>query len=92
MATLSNYTYKIPQDVAYDVLRTVISNKVPYKIAGIREKENLMLLEVYYSGAKPSIHAQDGIESILNDYKEYMKDIVPDQLIVWDEDDDNNED
>jgi len=87
----SNFTYKIPQDVAYDVLRSVIKNKVKYNIAGIREKENMMLLEIDINGSKYGARVKDGIETILTDYKHYMKDIVPDPLIGSGDDEDDND-
>lgn len=89
----SNFTYKVPQDVAYDVLRSIIKNKVQYKIAGIREKENIMMLEIDVNSSIHGVRVKNSIETVLNDYKDYMKDIVPDKLIVSgdDEDDDDNE-
>jgi len=91
--TTANLTYKVPQDVAYDVLRSIIKNKVAYSIIGIREKENIMLLQIDVNSSKYGSRVKDGIETILNDYKDYMKDIVPDPLIVSgdDEDDDNDQ-
>lgn len=85
MAT-NYFTYKVPQDVAFDVLRLVIQNRVKYKIAGVKQKENIMLLEINISSSTHGVKVKDCIETILNDYKEYMQDIVPDALII-DEDD-----
>lgn len=74
--------YKIPQDLVIDVLRFVILNNVKYRVAGVKEKENILLLEIDLNSSKYAGRVRQGIESMLEDYREYMKEIVSDDLIM----------
>ncbi len=82
-------SYRITEDLLMDVLRILITNKIKYKIEGIKERENIILFQVHYTDTKVGKGAQDNIEAMLEDYTEYMKGMLGDNnLIVYSEDED----
>jgi len=83
--------YKIPQDVLMDILRILFGNKIKHKIEGIKEKENIIILQVYFTDSDNSTSAQENIEGILKDYSEYMKGLLSDSTLFMDEEEQDNE-
>lgn len=84
-------SYRITEDLLMDVLRILFSNKIKHKIEGIKEKENIALLQVTYPDTKIGRGAQDNIETMLQDYSEYMEGMLGNNdLFVYNEDEDDN--
>lgn len=83
--------YKVPTDLAATAFRMFIKNKVKFEIAGVKEKEDTILIEVDFSTSKHGDRVRDGIETVLREYKEFMQDIITDNLILTDNDEDNDE-
>jgi hypothetical protein len=81
-------SYKVPQDLLMDILRILFGNKIKHKIEGIKEKENIIILQVYFTNAGNSTNAQENIEDVLNDYSEYMKELLSDGTLFIDEEED----
>lgn len=81
--------YKIPLDVLMDILRILFGNKIKHKIIGIRERENMIILQAQFQITDNNISAEENIEGILKDYSEYMKGILGDQTLFMDEEDEN---
>jgi hypothetical protein len=74
--------YKIPQDLAMDIFRLVISNQVKYSIAGVMEKKNVLIMELsFVKGTYKSAQAKENIETMLKEYKDYLNDTTGDSLI-----------
>lgn len=84
--------YKIPQDVVMDIFRIISNNHIPYKIKGVREKENLLILEVDFSEVKHGDKARENIESILNEYTECMKGLLWDSTLIIDNEEEEEND
>ena len=80
--------YKIPQDLLMDILRILFGNNIRHKIEGIKEKENIIILQVHFTGTGNNINAQENIEGILTDYSEYMKGLISDDTLFMDEEED----
>jgi len=60
--------YKIPQDLIMDILRILFLNKIKHQITGVKEKENFILMSVFYNNESHNgLQAQENIESILKD-------------------------
>ncbi|MBI2722213.1 MAG: hypothetical protein HYX39_08560 [Bacteroidetes bacterium] len=84
-------SYRIPADILMDVLRILFANKIKHRIEGIKEKENIALFQMNYPDTKIGIGAQDNIESILQDYSEYMEGLLGNnELIVYSENEDED--
>ena len=81
-------TYKVPQDLLMDILRILFGNKIKHKIEGIKEKENTIILQVYFTSNSNSVNAQENIEDVLNDYNEYMKELLSDGTLFIDGEED----
>lgn len=81
--------YKIPQDILMDILRILFGNKIKHRIEGIKEKENIIILQVDFMDTKNHVTAQENIEEILTDYSEYMKELLGDSTLFMDEEDEN---
>jgi hypothetical protein len=65
--------YNIPHELFADILRIVLKNKIKYQIVGMKARTNIILLRVYLvQGEKRHQEAHDNIESMLNDFQEYM--------------------
>ncbi len=79
--------YKVPQDVIMDILRILFGNKIKHKIEGIKEKENMIILQVNYADKANNVSAQENIEAILIDYTEYMKGLLGESTLFMEEDD-----
>ena len=79
--------YKIPQDVLMDILRVLFRAGIKHKITGIREKENIILLQANYINSKVHRQAQQNLESILQEYMEYMEGMMNDKTLFMDEED-----
>ena len=78
--------YKIPQDVLMDILRILFGNNIKHQITGIKEKENIVLLSIYFKeDAEKHQKAEKNIEAILKDYSEYMKGLMGDNTLFMDE-------
>ncbi len=71
-----------------DILRILFGNKIKHKIEGIKEKENIIILQVYFTNAGNSANAQGNIEDVLNDYSEYMKELLSDATLFIDGEED----
>lgn len=80
--------YKVPQDTLMDILRILFGNKIKHKIEGIKERENIIILQVYFTNTNISENAQENIEDILNDYSKYMKELLNDSILFMDEEED----
>jgi len=65
--------YKVPLELFADILRILLKNKITNQIAGIKERTNVILLKIHYR-QEDKIHAKakENIESLLNDFSEYM--------------------
>lgn len=80
--------YKIPQDILMDILRILFGNKIKHQITGIKERENIILLTVHFTeDLNKHEEAEENINSILNDYSEYMKGLLGDNVLFMDEED-----
>ena len=44
--------YKVPQDLVLDILRILFGNKIKHQITGVKERENFILLTVFYDKTK----------------------------------------
>lgn len=65
--------YKVPLELFADILRILLKNKIANQIIGIKSRTNVILLNVSYSsGNKLHAKSQENIESLLNDFSEYM--------------------
>lgn len=80
--------YKIPQDLLMDILRIVFKNNIKHKLEGIKEKENIIVLQVHFTGTDNNKNAQENIEGILTDYCEYMKGLISGDALFMDEQED----
>lgn len=83
--------YKIPQDVFMDILRILFGNKIKHRIEGIKERENLIILQVNYTNSNNNQTAKDNIESILKEYSEYMQGLLSDATLFMDEEEDDED-
>jgi hypothetical protein len=81
--------YKIPQDLLMDILRILFNNNIKHKIDGIKERENIILLSVHFSeNVDKHEEAEENIKSILQDYSDYMKGLLGDNILFMDEEED----
>ena len=78
--------YKVPQDVLMDILRILFRNNLRYKIEGIKEKENILILQVHFNDTSNHHNAQENIEYILEEYSKGMAGILTDVLLMDEED------
>ena len=83
--------YKIPQDMLMDILRILFSNNIRHKIEGIKQKDNIIILQVYFTDNEPIKNAKKNIEGILQDYSEYMKGLLGDDILFMDEETDEQD-
>ena len=79
--------YKVPQDILMDILRILFGNKIKHRIEGIKEKENIIIMQVNFTNTDNNLNAQENIEGILKDYSDYMKGLLSDSTLFMDEDD-----
>lgn len=82
--------YKIPQDLLFDVLRILFGNQIKHKIEGIKQRENVVILQVGFKNTSNHRQAEDNIEIILNDYSNYAKGLLSDATLFMDEEDEEN--
>jgi hypothetical protein len=80
--------YRIPQDVLMDTLRILFRNQLNHKIEGIKERENIIILQVYFTDTERNVKAEENIEEILKEYSSYMKDFLNDRTLFMDEEED----
>ena len=84
--------YKIPEDLLMDILRILFKNNIKHKIAGIQERQNIVLLNVNFDlNSIKNREAKENMEGILTDYSEYMKGLLGDTVLILDEEDEENE-
>jgi hypothetical protein len=84
--------YKIPEDLLMDILRILFKNNIKHTIAGIQERQNIVLLNVNFDlNTIKNREAKENIEGILSDYSEYMKGLLGDTILMLDEEDEENE-
>jgi hypothetical protein len=81
--------YRIPQDILMDILRILFGNKIKHRIEGIKEKENIILLQAHFTDTTNNRNAQKNIEGILTDYSEYMSGLLGDGTLFMDEEEEN---
>lgn len=77
--------YRVPQDVLMDILRILFGNQIKHKIEGIKERENIIILKVYFTDTVNNVHAEENIEELLNEYTIYMKDFLNDRTLFMDD-------
>lgn len=66
--------YSVPLVILMDVLRVVINNDLPNKIAGINVHENIVWLRVKFPAEHPyATETRKNIEDMLADYGYYMR-------------------
>lgn len=82
--------YKVPQDILMDILRILFGNKIKHRIEGIKEKENIIILQVNFANSDNSQNAKENIEGILKDYSDYMKGLLSDSTLFMDEEEEDN--
>jgi hypothetical protein len=82
--------YKVPQDILMDILRILFGNKIKHRIEGIKEKENIIILQVNFTNSDNNLNAQENIEGILKDYSDYMKGLLSDSTLFMDEEEEDN--
>ena len=82
--------YKVPQDILMDILRILFGNKIKHRIEGIKEKENIIILQVNFTNSNNNMNAQENIEGILKDYSDYMKGLLSDSTLFMDEKEEDN--
>lgn len=66
-------SYSVPGDMLMDILRIIVKNRLRFKIEGINERQNTLLMKVYFP--PNSNFTRDAIENIqgyLSDYGYYM--------------------
>jgi hypothetical protein len=92
METLTNLKrYKIPHDIFMDIIRILFRNRIKYKIEGVKEKENILVLQVHFTaGLKNHVQAQSNIEDILEEYSEYMDGLLNDKTLLLDDQDEDD--
>ncbi len=83
--------YKVPQDILMDILRILFGNKIKHRIEGIKEKENIIILQVNFTNSNNNMNAQENIEGILKDYSDYMKGLLSDSTLFMDEEEEEEE-
>ncbi|MBA3664572.1 MAG: hypothetical protein H0W61_10235 [Bacteroidetes bacterium] len=83
--------YKIPQDLLMDILRILFGNKIKHQIEGIKEKENIIILQVYYTDTNNSKATKENIETLLTEYSEYMEGLLSDNTLFMDEEEEDNQ-
>ena len=84
--------YKIPEDLLMDILRILFGNNIKHKIIGIQERQNIVLLNVYFDlNSIKNREAKENMEGILSDYCEYMKGLLGDTVLMLDEEDEEKE-
>jgi hypothetical protein len=81
--------YKIPQDILMDILRILFGNNIKHKIEGIKERENIIILQVHFTDTENNKYAQENIEGILTDYSEYMKGLISNDTLFMDEEEED---
>lgn len=86
-AQIETKRYRIPQDLIADILRTLFRSKVRHKIIGVKERENVVILELFYSSANTiQMQARMTVEDSLLEYMEYMEGLMSDETLFMDED------
>ena len=81
--------YRVPQDVLMDILRILFGNQIKHKIEGIKERENVIILQVYFTDTINGVKAEENIEEILKDCSRYMSDFLTDSTLFMDEEEKN---
>ncbi len=92
MRTINVKTYKVPQDLISDILRILFANNVKHKIKSVQPIDNIISVEVDYNSTKKA-EPRRNIETILEDYREYMKDVLGDAILNqldWSEEEDED--
>lgn len=80
--------YRVPHDVLMDILRILFGNQIKHKIEGIKERENIIILKVYFTDTVNNVKAEENIEEILKEYSFHMKDFFNDSTLFMDEEED----
>lgn len=80
MKSINVKTYKVPQDVISDILRILFKNEIKHKIKSVQPDDNIITVEVDYYSIRRNEPRQN-IETILDDYREFMKDIIGDAIL-----------
>lgn len=80
MTSTNIKTYKVPQDVISDILRILFKNGIKHKIKSVQPDDNIITVEVDYYGIR-SNDPRKNIETILDDYREFMKDIIGEAIL-----------
>lgn len=87
MATRSTTSgsHTIPMDVFMDIARILLSNAVTWRVEGINEKENSLLIQVSIQ-PDSSRHrkAMENMQTILSDYGYYLKGSPGENAIQFD--------
>jgi hypothetical protein len=73
-------TYKVPQDLICDVMRVLFENDIKHKILSVHPEDNICSVKIDYSGCVDTEPRQH-IETVLEDYKLYMRDVIGDAII-----------
>jgi hypothetical protein len=74
--------YKLPQDLLMDCFRILLNNGVHYKIDGIREIENILLVKIFWQ-ENNAMHqkAKQNLEELLQTYSEDMEGLLREQSL-----------
>lgn len=65
--------YKVPLELFADILRLLLKNKIENQVAGLKSRTNVIILKVSYrQNDKIHAKAKENIESMLNDFGEYL--------------------
>ncbi|MFN8116619.1 MAG: hypothetical protein U0W65_10925 [Bacteroidia bacterium] len=74
---MENNLYKLPQDLLMDCFRILLNNEVQFKIQGIREKENILLVKIAWS-ENNAMHykAKENLQELLTTYFEDMEGLL----------------
>lgn len=74
---MENNLYKLPQDLLMDCFRIFLNNEVQFKIEGIREKENILLVKITWSENNAMQHkAKENLHELLSTYSEDMEGLL----------------
>jgi hypothetical protein len=74
---MNNNLYKLPQDLLMDCFRILLNNEVYFKIEGIREKENILLVKISWADNNAMHHkAKDNLEELLKTFSEDMEGLL----------------
>src|SRR3954470_16767442 len=79
MNSNSEHTYKVPQDIIAEILRIAFKSSVRHKIKSVMPNDNIITVEFDFSTVR-SEEPRENIENVLEDYREFMKDILGDAI------------